>query len=131
MAYKEDKMQIFIDEDIKKLTKPMKFSRKQCMKLKNNQYVRMDGNGYFRVSSIDKLHKTVDVFDKHGIDRYDFEEVMYDKTCLLLDKMYKMSKKFRATYGDGIGEGQQLSNFFNHLDTYVQEPENVVQQILK
>jgi len=120
----------FIGENIEKLTKSRKLSRKQCMNLKNNQYVRMDGIGYFRVNSINKLNKTVDVFHKQGANTYDFENITYDKTCKLLDKLYKTSKKFRATYGNGLEEGIQLKNFLIHLNAYTQEPKNVVQQIL-
>ena len=122
-------MQDFVNENILQLTKRRKMSRKQCMRLKNNQFVRMEGTGYYRVHTIDKLNKTVDVFCSNGTNTYDFDEVIYDKTCVLLDKLYKSSKKFRADHSSGLEE-QKLNEFLVGLNQYTQEPQKTISSIL-
>lgn len=111
------------------LTKARKLSRKQCMNLKNNQFVRMNGSGYFRVLTVNKLDKTVDVFHADGTGTYDFSDVMYDKACELFDSLYKTSKKFRSVKGSGILESS-FSSFLDTMSDYSNEPEKAILKVI-
>ena len=116
---------------IEKLTKTKKFSRKQCMNLKNNQFIKLsrdDHSSYHRVVTVDKLNKTVDVFGANGVITYDFSSVSYDKACELFDSLYKKSKKFRSSCGEGVSD---LKRFFDEMHIYAQNPEQIIKEVVE
>jgi len=118
-------LQTYIDNNFAKITKARKLSKANIMKLKHAEFIRMDGTGYYQFVSLDKLNKSVKVKTIKGTDWFDYEDVLKDDACKILNKLFAASKTFQEMHGIGVGESS-LKDILKQLDKFVDKPFDIL-----